>query len=80
MQIDINQTTTVEAGPGGAMSGEEQTNISRYAQGIATKVKAEMYCETEVLETPNGPVYTSKVLTYVPHESLEQMKTQLFGE
>ena len=62
------------------MSGGEETNITRYSQGIASKVKAEMYCDTEILETPDGPVYTAKVLTFVPDESLEAMRIQLFGE
>ena len=80
LQIEITEDSTVGAGPGGNYSGGESRNVTRYAQGITSRVKADLYCPTEVVETPDGPLYTARVVAFVPNDSLDWMRTQLFGE
>ena len=80
LQIEITEDSTVGAGPSGEYSGGENRSVTRYAQGITSKVKADLYCPTEVVETPDGPLYTARVIAFIPNESLDWMRTQLFGE
>ena len=80
IQIEITESSSVGAGPNGEYSGGESRNVTRYAQGITSRVKADLYCPTEVVETPDGPLYTARVVAFIPNESLEWMRTQLFGE
>jgi hypothetical protein len=79
LQIDINQLTSVSAADG-SMSGDETTMISRFSEGVTSRVRAEMFCETEVVETPDGPKYTASVLAFIPKESMEQLQGELGEE
>jgi hypothetical protein len=53
-----------------AMKGylEDEELVSSVAEGLAKRVKDDRYCPTETIDSPEGPVYKSRVLAFFPEE------------
>lgn len=51
-----------------AMAGylEDEENIQAVAQGLTRRLKAEKFCKADAVETPDGLMYTTKVLVFFP--------------
>lgn len=45
---------------------EDEEKIATVAQGLTRRLKAEKFCKPEAVETPDGLLYTSKVLVFFP--------------
>lgn len=49
----------------------DETVVATAAEGIASRVRDDRYCPPEVIETPEGPRYISRVLAFIPNEQIE---------
>ena len=56
---------------------DDEEFIRTQSEGVASFVKADMFCPLEEVVTPDGPVYVSRVLAYISNDSLDTMSQQL---
>lgn len=77
--LSVNDRSYRYKGGGQALMDDEEF-IRTKAEGIASKVKAELFCPVEAVDTPEGPLFQSRVLAFITNEQLEIMARQVLGE
>ena len=74
--VDESEIKTKYSGGAQALIDDEEF-VRTQAEGVASLVKADMYCPIEETVTSEGPQYVSRVLAFIPNEALEQMGQQI---
>ncbi len=69
----LGEAIVAESVSVGTLQGylEDETVVATAAEGIAARVSAERYCPPERLETPEGLMYISRVLAFIPNEQID---------
>ena len=75
----LGEAIVAESVSVGTLQGylDDETVVATAAEGIAARVKDERYCAPEMLETPEGMMYISKVLAFIPAEEVDGARRDL---